>query len=260
MLRANRSTKVCRLSDLCLGSEKECCSSFVGLSCGVGVVLFLRNDSLDNIDLILVARRGSKVGDVSIADMTRLEAIHPHIEAAYQRVLRLQTATCVCRSLEEFVSALPLPTVLLDWRFLALYHNRAEACLAVARWRGTNQHLQFLKTASWKYSSHFLGLLAEMQMESTHALRADTGSTIFRERVVAHPSLPEFQALLSMRAPRAPHFFERPRYMIHFRDDGVSQGRKLAAITRLSEREREIALLVGAGKSNQEIADALAET
>ena len=212
------------------------------------IALFFWNKALDIVDLLLAPHRGPHMPDISVAEMATLQALYPHIEAAHRRVSRLQGVTCTRRGLEKFVSMLPLPTILVDWGLAPLYHN-AAARLAAARWNGIDPHLK-LTIRELKMPADLLAVLEEMRAKGIAC------SPTLRERTVAHPSLPGFKARLSARALRSPHL-GRPSFVIRFENTGASQDGKLVTLTRLSPRERELALMVSEGKSNQEIADAL---
>jgi DNA-binding CsgD family transcriptional regulator len=212
------------------------------------VALFFWNKTLDIVDLLLAPHRGPHMPAISAAEMITLQALHPHIDAARRRVSRLQSVTCTRRGLEDFVSMLPLPTILLDWQLAPLYHNGA-ARRAAALWSGTDPHLK-LTSREFRMPPDLLAVLEKMRMKRT------AGSTTFRELTVAHSTLPGFRARVSVRDSRSP-YLAKPSFVIRFETNGVGQDGKLATLTRLSPRERELALMVSEGKSNQEIADAL---
>jgi DNA-binding CsgD family transcriptional regulator len=223
-------------------------TSFQGVTMRHAVALFFWNKTLDIVDLLLAPHRGAHMPAISTSEMSTLQELHPHIDAACRRVSRLQSVTCTRRALEDFVSMLPLPTILLDWQLRPLYHNGA-ARRAAAVWNGADPQLK-LTSRKFKVPADLLDVLEEMQIKNA------AGSMIFRERTVVHPRLPGLQARLSVRGLRSP-YHEKPSFIIRFEANGLSQDGKLATLTRLSPRERELALMVSEGKSNQEIADAL---
>jgi DNA-binding CsgD family transcriptional regulator len=259
ILAANPGLKVWRLSD-CYASEAamEDCPFFIRFIQRIGmrhaVALFFWNETLDAANFTLAPNRGPREADISAAEMAAVEALHPHIDAAYRRVNRLQSATGLRRGLEDFVSTLPLAIILLDWQLAPLYHN-AAAREAVAHWSGAHPHLK-LTHREFKIPADLHAILVEIRTERTQPPRRDPGLATFRERTVVHSSLPGFQAVLSMTALRSPHF-GKPSFVIRFEANGTSQGGKLAVLTHLSPRERELALMVREGQSNQEIADTL---
>ena len=253
ILAGDPSAKTCRLSG-CFPSEEKTESfpffvpSVQGAAMRHAVALFFWNETLDIVDLLLAPHCGAHMPHISAAEMTTLQALYAHIDTGYRRVSRLQTATCARRGLEDFFSMLPLPTILLDWQLSPLYHNGA-ARQAAALWSGTDPQLK-LTSREFKMPPDLLAVLEEMRMKRT------AGSTTFRELTVAHPSLPGFKARFSVGGSRSP-YLGKPSFVIRFETNGAGQDGKLATLTRLSPRERELALMVSEGKSNQEIADAL---
>lgn len=249
ILAANPSARACGLREEHPRGEKaESFPFFVpsvqGVAMRHAIALFFWNETVDIVDLLLAPHRGSHWPDISPTEMATVQALYPHIETAFRRLSRLQNATTVRRGLEDVVSMLPLSTILLDWHLSPLYHN-AAARRAAALWSGIDPQLKLL-SRKLKVPRDLLNALEDMRA---------AGST-FRERIVAHSSLPGFKARLSMRALRSPHP-GRPSFVIHFESDDATQNGKLDTLTRLSPRERELALMVNEGKSNQEIADAL---
>jgi DNA-binding CsgD family transcriptional regulator len=96
-----------------------------------------------------------------------------------------------------------------------------------------------------------LSVLAEMRRE-----QASCRSPVPRERLVQHPKHPDLKARLSLRHELRSDG-EGHRFVVRFETDRLGRSEKLATLTRLSPCERELALMVNEGKSNQEIADAL---
>jgi DNA-binding CsgD family transcriptional regulator len=253
ILAVNPGPRVCHLRDGSRSEEKtEGFPFFVpsvqGIAMRHAVALFLWKDTLDIVDLLLAPHRGPQMPDISATEMTTVQALYPHIDTAYRRLSRLQSATCIRRGLEDFVSMLPLPTILLDWQLAPLYHNGA-ARRAAALWSGTDPQLK-LTSREFKTPPDLLAVLEQMQITNA------ASSVTFRERIVVHPRVPGLQVHLSVRDLRSAHH-EKPSFIIRFETNGLSQDGKLATLTRLSPRERELALMVSEGKSNQEIADAL---
>jgi DNA-binding CsgD family transcriptional regulator len=223
--------------------------SVQGVAMRSAVALFFWNETLDIVDLLLAPHRGFHLPRISNAEMATVQALYPHIEAARKRVCRVQAEAYVRRDLERFVSTLPLPTVLLDSQFTSVYNNSAGR-RAAALWSGTDPQIK-LTSREFRMPADLLSVLAEMRNEQT-ACR----SRARRERLVEHPRLQGFKARLSLRHGRRSDPTGQ-RFVVRFETDRFEGSDKLATLTRLSPRERELALMVNEGKSNQEIADAL---
>jgi len=232
------------------GSEAECRPFSVPFAEGVAmrysIALFFWNSSLDIVDLLLAPHRGSQMPDFSAFEGEMVQAIYSHIDVAYRRVSRLQNARLAHRGLEDFLAKLPVPTILLDWQLAPFYHNEA-ARRAASRWSGADPHL---KNCKFRVPADLLGALKELPT------RWVPGSVTFPERTIPHPTLPGFKAFISARAVRSQQARD-VSFVIRFETNGSNHDARLAALSRLSPRERELAQMVCEGKSNQEIADAL---
>ncbi len=211
-------------------------------------------EGLDGADLVMGPHRGPQWPKFSPEEVARMELIHPHIDAAYRRVNKLQSQSCARRGLEEFVASLPLPALLVEWDLRLLFHN-ASASEAVARWKGTDPHL---KTGpdDLQLPANLRTEIETLREEWTTALRESPGPALFRERTVAHPTVPGSRALISMTTLRSPHF-GKPSFVIRFETHGNGARDPLASLAKLSDREQKLVRLVCDGQSNQEIAEAL---
>jgi DNA-binding CsgD family transcriptional regulator len=225
---------------------------------GIGIyhatVMIFWREGLDGADLVIGPHRGPQWPKFSPEEVARIELIHPHIDAAYRRVNKLQSQSCARRGLEEFVASLPLPALLVEWDLRLLFHN-ASASEAVARWNGADPHLK-TNPGLLQIPANLRTVIETLREEWTTALRENPGPALFRERDVAHPTVPGWRALISMTALRSPHF-GKPSFVVRFElpDDHAKDS--LAPLTKLSAREQKLVRLVCDGQSNQEIAESL---
>ncbi len=234
---------------------------FIRFIRGIGIqhacVMIFWRENLDGADLVIGPHRSAEWPEYSPEEIATMETIHPYIDAAYRRVNLLQSQRCARRGLEEFIALLPLPAVLVDWGLTPLFHNTASR-EAAARWNGAGPHDK-PSPDEFAVPADLLAAIETMKEDWTTALRAGPGPTIFLERTVPHARHPGLRALLSMTTLRSPHF-GKPSFIIRFETDAARGGGptgKLTALTRLSRRERDLALMVSDGLSNQEIADSL---
>lgn len=217
------------------------------------VMIFWR-EGLDGADLVIGPHRGPQWPKFSPEEVARMELIHPHIDAAYRRINKLQSQSCARRGLEEFVESLPLPALLVEWDLRLLFHN-ASASEAVARWNGTDPQRK-PDPGDLPLPASLRTELEAMREEWTRALREAPGPVLFHERTVAHPTMPGSRALISMTALRSRHF-GKPSFVIRFEVQSNGSNGPLAALTRLTAREQQLVQRVCDGASNQEIADAM---
>lgn len=205
-------------------------------------------------DLIFAPQRASGRGEFTCDEMAIMETLHPHIDAAYRRVNRLQTESGALLGLEQCMTPLPLPTVLLDWDLAPFFFNPSGQ-EAIEHWRGANPHLK-IPSGLPQLPADLLGALRTMREQWTIDLRDGCGTATLPEHVVEHPKEPGCRARISMTTLRSPHF-GKPSFVVRFEHAHPGRSEKLAAIIRLTASERKLLDRVLDGESNQEIADAI---
>lgn len=87
--------------------------------------LFFWSQNRHELECMINLNRPETQGDFTPAELRTLRLIYPHLHAAWRRVRRLDTEHSMRGSLEQLLVTLPLPTVLLNWNFVPVYHNRA---------------------------------------------------------------------------------------------------------------------------------------
>jgi len=161
--------------------------------------------------------------------------------------------------LEEFLSRLPLPTILLRWNLKPIYQNRAarEFC---AVWEKGSEEAQLMNATS-PIPSEILDRCRLLKQQWAHAQRPVARQTGFKEERVHHPRSPHLRATLHLKQLGSAGV-ARPHFLIECEDlrsspaarTGPASAR-LPHLVRLTRREQEVARLVCEGRSNQEIAD-----
>jgi len=69
--------------------------------------------------------RTATQGNLSGAEMKLLRQLYPQFQTALCRLGSLEREHSVRKDLEEFLSRLPMPTMLLRWNLKPIYQNRA---------------------------------------------------------------------------------------------------------------------------------------
>jgi DNA-binding CsgD family transcriptional regulator len=216
--------------------------------------LFFWNEERDSVDCAITLHRGPARPDFTTEELSALEMLHPHIATAFRRIARQQSEDCARESLQNFLSELPLPTILLDSNLRVVYSNSAGR-EAVALWTGRHRHLKRPAAVAISVPRDLLAAMEQMRAAWKQSLRASPSSAVFQSRTISHGENLGVYAAISMTPLRSAHF-ARPSFLLRFEQVQPKNKGKILALARLTPRERELALLVCEAKSNQEIADA----
>jgi DNA-binding CsgD family transcriptional regulator len=225
--------------------------------CAHGVGLFFwRGQRL--ICVIAILRTATQ-GDLSPAEMKLLQHLYPQFLTALCRLRSLEREHSLRMDLEEFLSRLPLPTILLRWNLKPIYQNRAARDFCTV-WEKGPEEAQLMKTTS-PIPSEILDRCRLLKQQWAQAQRPVAPQTGFKEERLHHPRSPHLRATLHLRQLSSVGV-ARPHFLIECEDLRSSTGpragpasTRLPHLVRLTRREQEVARLVCEGRSNQEIAD-----
>ncbi len=225
--------------------------------CAHGVCLFFWKDQ--RLICMIVIMRTAKQGNLSPAEMKLLQQLYPQFLTALCRLRSLEREHSLRMDLEEFLSRLPLPTILLRWNLKPIYQNRAARDFC-AVWEKGPEEAQLMKAAS-PIPSEILDrcrLLKQQWAVAQHPVAPETG---FKEERVRHPQSPHLRATLHLRQLSSIGVAQ-PHFLIECEDlrrqaapRGGPASSRLPHLVRLTRREQEVARLVCEGRTNQEIAD-----
>jgi DNA-binding CsgD family transcriptional regulator len=224
---------------------------------GVGL-LFWKEQRL--ICVIAIMRKATQ-RDLSPAEMKLLQQLYPQFLTALCRLRSLEREHLLRMDLEEFLSRLPLPTILLRWNLKPIYLNRAARDFC-AVWEKGPEEAQLTKATS-PIPSEILDRcrLLKQQWREAQPRRLSGPQTGFKEERVHHPRSPYLRATLHLKQLGSAGV-ARPHFLIECEDLRSSTAPRaepasthLSHLVRLTRREQEVARLVCEGRSNQEIAD-----
>src|SRR5947208_8696315 len=96
---------------------------------------------------VIAIMRTAVQGDFLPAEMKLLQELYPQFLTALHRLGALEREHSVRMDLEEFLSRLPLPTILLRWNLKPIYQNRAARDFC-AVWEKGPEEAQLTKATS----------------------------------------------------------------------------------------------------------------
>src|SRR5438034_5395468 len=228
-------------------------------TCAHGVCLLFWKDQ--RLICVIAIMRTATQGDLSPAEMKLLQHLYPHFLTALCRLRSLEREHSLRMDLEEFLSRLPLPTILLRWNLKPIYQNRAARDFC-AVWEKGPKAAQLTKATS-PIPCEILDRcrLLKQQWADAQPRTFSGPQTGFKEERVHHPRSPHLRATLHLKQLSSAGV-TRPHFLIECEDLRSSAAprrepasSRLPHLVRLTRREQEIARLVCEGRSNQEVAD-----
>lgn len=218
-------------------------------------MLFWKNDGSYLGQLSTV--RTAEQGDYTDQEMALLLEIHPHVEAAIQRLQALERAGAASSGLEHSMQALPLPMAMLDWNLDVVYINRPGRDAATMWRHGPQASRQRNPTTE----------LPEALRETCNQLKEDWIAALERGKLAeatstasaSHPGIPGLTARLQLLEPTGNHKLS-PSFVISFSLPPAEDAEVRNAIQLLSlltRTEQRVAVLASAGRDNDNIATEL---
>ncbi|MBL9214771.1 MAG: helix-turn-helix transcriptional regulator [Opitutaceae bacterium] len=213
---------------------------------------------------ILCLRRAFNQAPFSEGDKALLLDLHPVLDRNLRRLEKHEEEVIARNSLQQFINLLPQGILLVNARHELVFANH-EAFEACAAWNhGAQAARQLNGRAVFAVPPAFLEVYHELMGRHYAAALADPEAHHVPERrQLTHPVLRHLQADLSLFSLDDP-LLSRPylfaqlvnREVLDAKAPGALD-RQVTVLSRLTQREREVALLVRDGLSNEEIASRL---
>jgi FixJ family two-component response regulator len=259
-LEAHSRSKLVRVSDVFPIESKLLKSDFYQRYMAppksrFGIGMFFWNGP--RLVCVIVVMRSAKQGDLTDKQIGLLHELYPQFQIALRRLGLFERDQGARVALQEFLSRLPLPTILLRWNLNVAYENRAAREFCALWERGPKLALALKTTAL--IPREMLDRCRLLRQRWEKRLRRET-SQPFPSDVIHHPKRPYLRATINLKqfgaAIARPQFFiecEELRTRSELEQD---QWRKrLPHLVRLTAREQQVVLLVCEGRSNMEIAE-----
>lgn len=210
--------------------------------------------------------RAPEQKDFSDEDIETLEELLPLISIAIDRVQRLHRERLYRAVLEDFNRNMPVGLLLLDWNLQLIYSN-TEAIRLAATWNyGPNADKLYNSREVFQLPNPILNAarnLRERIIEEGKEEAHQLGKT----PTLVEPSPEDIScSIQAIRLTNANIAF--PGFFVTFESSNHSETEahepisqeKILLLNQLTPSERELALLVGEGLTNKEIADRLSKS
>jgi DNA-binding CsgD family transcriptional regulator len=202
----------------------------------------------------LAFTRAAEQGDMTDAEMELLRGLHPHVNAAVERLLALENSAASHKSLEQFVDALPVAVAAVDWDLNVSFTNRA-AREAMAVWGHGRKRARAMKTRPGLPAS-IRAACERLKANWTDAFTADDFSKVERAVTISHPRVGGFEATVQITEPAAGRGLQ-PSFTILFALPALEDSEvrcAFAELSKLTSSEKGIARLAASGHDNAGIA------
>lgn len=210
---------------------------------------------------ILCLRRAPNQPPFSPAERGLLLELHPVFDRNLHRLEKHEEETIARNSLQQFINLLPQGILLINARHELVFAN-PDAFEACAAWNhGAAAARQLNGRDVFALPPAFLEVYHELMQRHYAAALADPDAIVAPERRrVVHPHLPHLHAECSLFSLDDP-LLSRPYLFVQLVNRQVFDAaapagldRQMTVLSRLTLREREVALLVRDGLGNEEIA------
>jgi len=222
----------------------------------VGVFFFKGSRPICVITLMRTARQGDILAD----EMNLLRKLYPQFDTALRRLGSLERERSIRLALEQFLSRLPLPTILLRWNLKPVYQNRAARDFC-AMWEKGPEQARMTKANS-PIPPEILARCRLLKKLWANGQRPDGSRARLKEaHQIRHAKWSHLRATLHMKQLNSvgvarPHFLVECEELHPVTNSPHSPAPSLLPhLVRLTAREQEVAWRVCDGRSNQEVAD-----
>ncbi len=208
---------------------------------------------------VLSIARGDGRDDFLDADVIAAKATHPFISSAVTRLLESEASQSVRDAMGMTIRNRALGVAVLDWN-LCLIEADPAARRICASWADDAGRTRVHRSRrSWRLPPELATACREMQSEWHAQPPAPGKNAVFRHRSrVPHPHLLGVAASITMICPNATSLSE-PSFVIEVARIEKPEHAALV-LQRLTAAEREVAMVMVDGLSNQEIADQLGKS
>jgi DNA-binding CsgD family transcriptional regulator len=225
-----------------------------------GAVLCFWADPPESFPIFVLALyRGADRPDFSDDELSRLADVHPFLSPMVNRLHELSSSAAFSAGVDTALRHVIPGVVILDWRLRILRANLAgrRSCAA---WHPRSPGERVRRGGAVQVPAALVHACNELRLELQSLMRKHPDSTAQRRRVVCDPNAPGLTA--SVTATCQATAIAEPSFVIEFLEPEPSSAMVTATQTlaSLTEAEREVAVIVARGVSNDEAAERLGKT
>lgn len=233
---------------------------------GWGDFVHLAFWNTNSLEAVLSIRTSADQGKIRPTDMALLEFLHPLFDSGLKRLRLLEQERSYRRSLEHFLSDLPVSVMFLrENRELAFATPEAYDHCAV--WsQGFQKARAINPRESFSVPDEIEQTCVRLLIEYERAVAGGFSAGQTHTERVKHPSLPGLVAQVAIHSSEQ-GAFARPGFSVTFRSavnlDGARTELRSEAVSllgKLTASERRVALLVAEGRRNREVAKHLGKS
>ena len=214
----------------------------------------------DDVKAMFSVYRAPGAPEFGAEESARMRVLRPHLETAIDRVLLLHAERLHRKVLEEFNRHIPLGLMLLDWDLEPVFAN-TEAVKECAVWRhGPTVARGLISRDRMELPAPVRAVCERMREEILRANAKDRPEFGQGSERISHPTIPDRLAAVSAVNASA-GLLAKPGFLVVLEDRSLERQplarmpvEKQRLLWVLTPSEREVALLICEGCSNDEIA------
>ena len=219
------------------------------------------------VETSFALRRRADQGDFTPVEMDALNAVHPHIKVAFDRMRTFEQERQRRRLLEHFYRAKPEAVLFLDWNLDTIYASQDAMALCAVWTLGRERARSYAPQAVFGIPEEIRAACDDLRREWQARPAGTTAADLATPTRHVISTVPGHEALLTLR-PEKGGTLTKPVFVVRLQVTEQAAAWPAALPDQSTDRmlhqltpgERELVSLVRAGLTNKEIASQLNKT